>query len=716
MRNLDKIGEDLFNKIRSRFHNVTIGDDSGNITNEPSTARFFEFDYSEAERTLGQVSISISEEDGLTIIYSDDFIQTEDDSTQKNWYNFLRDMRTFSKKRLMNFDVRNIKKTNLTKRDYKFLAANRSGEEKMTESKLYGKSRVSYQNFDEARLVIKHTQPIDIEMSGARTRNIGSIYIESSDGERFKYPFRHLSGARAMARHVAEGGKPYDDFGGHITSLSEELSKLRKFKSYVGRSAVMAESLEGYMDIVKERITTVKKTIDHLQRPAFYKETFEGFVKPVFEEVPDDVKENWIDELTIRQFNEELQDIFPYIYNLVKEGTKTKQLGPKDLLGEVGIEEGDSHGNSKIYDKCWDGYNKVPGKTRGEAGSCVKAKEEIEMEEHFNRLMGQFRENEDLDEAAVPPNYMMARIISQKISPGQKAIGKATGARVKGDDNKANLVKIAIFGHFQNPLELTSKTAEYKRAVKTPEDFIKAAQKVVNDEWYKAKGVVLFFTEGEMDSKNWAPYVNAIQELGDPKIQTNARETRAPSDGSKVKVINPNKDDDGSWAGSDARKTAPEQKKTYVFRLENDKLLKFLKQRQPDYIAKYYKTATNEFVMNQGTFEKFKATINGENYVKKFGNSLIMVNNEKSFKENDMPKKPQTPLSEFILSYLDRDSGQFPKGETAVLTMVEKDYGEAFIEPAKAFIEQINNVVAEKFGFRDPQITEFSRIKKLAGL
>jgi hypothetical protein len=31
----------------------------------------------------------------------------------------------------------------------------------------------------------------------------------------------------------------------------------------------------------------------------------------------------------------------------------------------------------------------------------------------------------------------------------------------------------------------------------------------------------------------------------------------------------------------------------------------------------------------------------------------------------------------------------FPKGETAVLTMIEKDYGEQFIEPAKAFIEQI---------------------------
>jgi hypothetical protein len=37
----------------------------------------------------------------------------------------------------------------------------------------------------------------------------------------------------------------------------------------------------------------------------------------------------------------------------------------------------------------------------------------------------------------------------------------------------------------------------------------------------------------------------------------------------------------------------------------------------------------------------------------------------------------------------DRDSGKFPKGETAVLTAIEKDYGEQYINPAKKFIEAI---------------------------
>jgi hypothetical protein len=81
--------------------------------------------------------------------------------------------------------------------------------------------------------------------------------------------------------------------------------------------------------------------------------------------------------------------------------------------------------------------------------------------------------------------------------------------------------------------------------------------------------------------------------------------------------------------------------------------------------------------------------------------------------------KPKTPLGEFILSYYDREVGEFPKGETAVLTMVEKDYGEEFIEPAKAFIEKINQTFEEYMMQTQPQQMEdpeFDRMRELAGL
>jgi hypothetical protein len=81
-------------------------------------------------------------------------------------------------------------------------------------------------------------------------------------------------------------------------------------------------------------------------------------------------------------------------------------------------------------------------------------------------------------------------------------------------------------------------------------------------------------------------------------------------------------------------------------------------------------------------------------------------------------EKEQIPIGEFILSYFDRENGTFPKGETAVLTMVEKDYGPQYVEPAAQFIKKVESAVAE----RQAQEAEMSRypetntIKALAGL
>ena len=471
MKSLDNIAEDLFNKIRGRFPSITIGNNEGKVTNDPLTARFFDFDYKEGDKNVGKVSISITE-DKLSIMYSNSFVENEDTLTRQNWYNFLKELRVFAKKRLLQFDTRDITKSNLDKRDYKFLAQQNGGEETMSESKLYGTSKVSYQDVGNARVTIKHTESVNQELAAGRTQKIGAIYVENTDGERFKYPYKHLNGARAMARHVAEGGKPYDDFGKHITGLSEELANLRKFKTYMNRSSVMAEGLSGYMEAVVERLDTIKKTVSGLQKESYYKTAFESYEVPMMEDVPSDVAENWIDELTIRQFNEDLKDVFPFVYKLVGEATKAQELTPEDMLGEKmsridaskytcedcgcqmhnckpdcdcshdshdetgswwkdangngvpdimestdetcnecgnpswttlemtedEIEEGEQHGNSKIYDKCWKGYRKVPGKTAGEPGSCKKISDSADpLSDALDDVMGQFSDKPKME-------------------------------------------------------------------------------------------------------------------------------------------------------------------------------------------------------------------------------------------------------------------------------------------------------------------------------
>ena len=343
MINLEKIAEELFNKIRGRYPKITIGDEASTITNVPEKARFFDFDFTNGKK----VNVTIDEKE-LVILYNNDLLTDATDSVKDSWYGFMKELRQFAKKRMLNFDTRDITKSNLDKRDYDYLSKNRPGENQMSESKLYGTSKTSFQDVGNAKIIVEHNEAVDFENPAGRTQRIHSIYVESGDGERYRYPFKHLNGARAMAQHVSEGGNQYDSFGKHIVSLSEELSKLRTFKTYMNRSSVMAEGLAGYMDIVNNRIDTVKETVHKLQRNAYYKEAMENFQETVMEEVPEDVSSNWIDELTIRQFNEDLKGVFPYIYNLVKEGTKSEALTPENLLGE---DEADFDRDSVTYDE-----------------------------------------------------------------------------------------------------------------------------------------------------------------------------------------------------------------------------------------------------------------------------------------------------------------------------------------------------------------------------
>jgi hypothetical protein len=338
MKSLETIAEDLFNKIRGRFPSVTIGNEEGKVTNDPKEARFFDFDYKVGSKNIGKVSVSVTE-DAVSIMYTNSFMEDQDEQTKQDWYKFLKEIRQFAKKRLLKFDTRDITKSNLDRRDYQFLAKNKFGDTQMSESKLFGTSRVSYQNIGNARLNIRHRKGVNEEDPASRTRSIDKIYIESPEGERFKYPYRHLAGARAMARHVSEGGNPYDDFGKHIVGLSEETGKLRKFKNYVGRSRVMAEGLSQYMDVIEGRLKAVKKEIADIKKSNRYSEIAETFEKVELEEVPENVKANWIDELTIRQFNEELQDIFPYVYRLISEKS-ADEINPDNFDEEI-VSEGE---------------------------------------------------------------------------------------------------------------------------------------------------------------------------------------------------------------------------------------------------------------------------------------------------------------------------------------------------------------------------------------
>lgn len=564
---LNSISKDLYDIISTKFPDLQLGDETANVVTSPEYARFYDFTYTHGDQKLGKVSMSI-DDSAITILYNKDIVDNQDDSVKESWYNFLRKIRKIANINRLTFDVRNINKSNLSKRDYQVISNEKFKGTAMSESKFYGTSHRSYLNIGEARLVIKHSQPVNTESVSGRTQHIDSIYIESSSGERFKYPFKHLGGAKAMARHVSEGGNQYDDFGSHIVGLSEELSKLGKFKRYMGRGGVMAESLADYVGAVNERADEIRSRISKLQRENFYREAFGSFEKNDLIEVPEDVAENWIDQLTIKQFNEELKDVFPYIYRIVSEKTKADVLGPDDLTNEV----------AEDSDPCWKDYKQIGMKKKGnrEVPNCVP-REEMEFEAALNGIMGQF--------ADAPVD--------------------------EGIKDKLKILALVGLTGLGGKMALDASSAK-----NTP----------------LGQALAVAAQQGDQEA---ADHLKKLD----------------------------------SYIDSDAYS-----------------ILKMLRHQ-------YLNDVQYEEGEEEGDEETDECPCDGT---------------------PEPQEKPQTPLGDFILSFYDRNVGQFPKGETAVLTMVEKEYGDEYVPMATEFINQVHGIFEKHV--QPSENSELQRIRSLAGI
>jgi hypothetical protein len=98
MEPIEIISQDVFDKIRSRFSNLMMGDKDGMKTDEPKDARIFDFDFAIEGASLGRVSISINELGSLKVFFSQGITENLDPIVQDLWYDFLKEMRFFAKR------------------------------------------------------------------------------------------------------------------------------------------------------------------------------------------------------------------------------------------------------------------------------------------------------------------------------------------------------------------------------------------------------------------------------------------------------------------------------------------------------------------------------------------------------------------------------------------------------------------------------------------
>jgi len=334
MREINKIAEGLFEKIRDRFEDVSLGDEKAKATSDPEKARFFNFDYVVDGDNHGNITMSLIDETSLKIYFSKNISDDLDDEQKKEWYSFLRELREFARRNLLSFEPRDITRSTLKHRDIQQQSkadSTYAKDEVVAESKLYGTSKSSYEKFGPVRIIVRHSKPIVDEMTGARSRNINSVYVENDQGERFKMPVKSLTGARAMARHVSAGGTPHDELGQHITEMAQECAKLKPFLNNVRRRTFEDADTQSMVESAFEYHGLLNNTLKRMSGKKGYSRCKEQFTATSTGYIPeDDVNLEEMKERFIKRvFNDKMTDALPLVhkaYNMKKENKFTEQF------------------------------------------------------------------------------------------------------------------------------------------------------------------------------------------------------------------------------------------------------------------------------------------------------------------------------------------------------------------------------------------------------
>lgn len=649
----NNIATDLFYKIRSRFKGLKLGDGTGSITINPEDARFFDFDYMEGETAIGHVSISLAEQNSLKVYFSTGITESMDSGQKDNWYGFLKELRTFAKRRLMAFDTRDIAKDNLDQRDYEFLSQHNQpkdqsntvvkpvGESIMSESALYGSKTVSYQKLMDTRLIIKHSQAVmDDAAPGARSRNISGLFVENQDGERFKYPFIHLAGARAMQRHVANGGVPYDDIGKSIVNMSEEIAQLKSFGNYVVRNDLMNSDTNNVVERSAEQLNRLREQIKAMSKQGHYEQYRESFQAQTQEEVPQEFVEEFTEKFTVKNFKEDIKNVFPVLYRLMKES----DIGYDDIVAMTTTEQ--------------------------------DAVEDVELDEHneFDRF-----------ESWVMGLGEDSAIASQ--DPEEQQTAKQELQELVGQ-------------HFPAGVDGSNAIESLKGIIEDPQLFKAIKDQAQQDPDSCVRGLVKDWLESN------APEALEGLDFGDYQEEPAGEQQPEGEELPQEAADGPNKSDVPAYL----RKQKGEDPMT-LKDLENEKTKSptssagLARRKQELGMGEDDNEKGDDDSPPWDTDDNEKSNFKKPNNPNRTGQDSA-----RALAQRGMQSKMNVQeLAEFIHSFYDRDSGTFPKGPEGVAIMVGKKFGEQAEQVARKMVERMAPQQ------QDPQIAELARIRELAG-
>ena len=327
--NRDSLNKRLY-KALGRYDAKPV-DDKNEVIPLEDEADAFRFNFTKSGENYGQVYVTLDDTNSLTLWYDDEIMGSPDSPTKGMDYD---DTFTGFMKYLKNWAMNNQLKFNTDNKDHlgNEMARRKRMKEKENISEGYyalGKKASYSDAVPSVKIVLQHSKVM--QEGEQRFRHIEKIFVENQQGERFLVPTTKPGLARVFARHIAEGGTPYDERAGHIQSLVEEYQKMAGFVRAT-RNGQFNESAQSLVQEGINHYVKLRESLSKMTGRRGYTAYFENWTPTLME---DETDATAINELFVQEtLDPRIESVMPILSRLHKQVSEMKEVTELDEWAE----------------------------------------------------------------------------------------------------------------------------------------------------------------------------------------------------------------------------------------------------------------------------------------------------------------------------------------------------------------------------------------------
>lgn len=341
----ENMNRELYGFLKSHGYKPQGFLSSGDSSGIPEKADFFQFDFVYDGKTYGKISVSVDGSGNMVVYVGDDVekapkADSHDSIGLDSLRKYLSRFRYSKGLRSFEYASNDSLEPDMQKREhYK--------KEGLSEGYYPINKKTSYSdNVPATKIILQHSKVM--EEGDQRYRAVEKIFVENLQGERFLLPTNKPGLARVYARHISEGGTPYDERGLHITSICEEYAKMAGFVRAT-KNKQFNESAQSLINEGVNHYNHLRETLHKMSGKRGYMEYFTNYKPALLEDESSEDLTEMFKEFTV---DPRIANVMGVLAKLKKNAPMQKPLKQVDELEEWvdQVIEGRSDEMDDIYD------------------------------------------------------------------------------------------------------------------------------------------------------------------------------------------------------------------------------------------------------------------------------------------------------------------------------------------------------------------------------